>query len=50
MLPGVVASDVIPCDGMVEIGRLDAVNPPIKLIGRKFRTRTELFQQLGEKV
>ncbi len=26
--PGVVASTVIPCDGTVEIGRLDAVNPP----------------------
>ena len=26
--PGVVASAVIPCDGTVEIGRLDAVNPP----------------------
>jgi len=25
--PGVVASPVIPCDGTVEIVRLDAVNP-----------------------
>ncbi len=27
-----VASAVIPCDGTVEIGRLDAVNPPHALV------------------
>ena len=47
--PGVVASAVIPCDGTVEIGRLDAVNPPVTLVGSKIRTRTELFQLVGEK-
>jgi len=31
-IPGVVASAVIPCDGTVEIGRLDAVNPPHTLV------------------
>ena len=44
------ASAVIPCDGTVEIGRLDAVNPPITLVGSKIRTRTELFQLVGEKI
>ena len=29
---GVVERAVIPCDGTVEIGRLDAVNPPHTLV------------------
>ena len=47
--PGVLDA-VIPCNGTVEIGRLDAVNPPITLVGSKIRTRTELFQLVGEKI
>ena len=35
---------------MVEFGRLDAVKPPITLVGSKIRTHTELFQLVGEKL
>ena len=47
--PGVVASTVIPCNGTVEIGTLDAVNPPHILVCKLlFGTRTELFQLVGD--
>jgi hypothetical protein len=34
---------------MVEIGRLNGVNPPIILVGSKIRTQTDPFQRVGEK-
>jgi len=42
-------SAVIPCDWTVEIGRLNAVNPPITLVGSNIMTRTDHFQLVGEK-
>jgi len=46
---GVVTSVVIQCYWSVEIGRLNAINPHITLVGSKIWTCTMLFQLVGEK-